>query len=72
MKSVAQSTEVAEEPINNIIDEPVATKKDEIVGLNGQLALSMMSRRQKKKLVDQMTKDEEDEKALKERILKAK
>jgi hypothetical protein len=31
-----------------------------------------MSRRQKKKLVDQMNKDEEDEKALKERILKAK
>ena len=72
MKSVAQSTGVAEEPVNNIIDEPVDTKKDEIVGLNGQLALSMMSRRQKKKLVDQMTKDEEDEKALKERILKAK
>jgi len=31
-----------------------------------------MSRRQKKKLVDQIHKDEEDEKALKERILKAK
>jgi hypothetical protein len=51
-----------------------AGKKEEtgVVGLNGDLALSMMSKNQRKKLIKQMNQEEEEEKALRDRILKSK
>lgn len=43
-----------------------------IIGLTGNMALSKLSKRQKKKLISQMNAEEEQEKQLRERILKAK
>ena len=43
-----------------------------IVGLSGELALQSMSKKDRKKFLDAKRQEEEEEKQLKERILKAK
>lgn len=66
---------VTPRPAGEDITTSLPPRKDgghPIVGLTGNMALSKMSKRQKKKLIHQMNAEEEEEKALRERILKAK
>jgi len=56
------------------VDNKLSEKdgKKEVVGLNGQMAVNMLTKRQKKKMVAALNAEEDEEKALKDRILAAK
>lgn len=64
--------EESDDSANQKAKVPSTPKSKEIVGLSGQLALDMLSKKKKKQMRKELEEQERKEKELKERILKKK